>query len=163
MTGCARFGLSLFRAGCFIVALPCVLAEETQSPRPPTPVNAPVRDQERVFEQHVTSWVTLRRKNVVMQQRDYSCGAASLATLLRYHWGDPVTETQCLITITKMLTLEEMKERIKNGLSLTDLRRLAVELGGELQDQKQCVVTHQSLMQTREGIIEDQFLRRVAS
>ena len=35
--------------------------------------------------------------------------------------------------------------------------RLAVELGGELQDQKQCVVTHQSLMQTREGIIEDQF------
>ena len=41
--------------------------------------------------------------------------------------------------------------------------RLAVELGGELQDQKQCVVTHQSLMQIREGIVEDQFLRRVAS
>lgn len=41
--------------------------------------------------------------------------------------------------------------------------RLAVELGGELQDQKQCVVTHQSLMQIREGIVEDQFLRRAAS
>jgi len=41
--------------------------------------------------------------------------------------------------------------------------RLAVELGGELQDQKQCVVTHQSLMQIREGIVEDQFQRRVAS
>jgi cell division protein ZipA len=41
--------------------------------------------------------------------------------------------------------------------------RLAVELGGELQDQKQCVVTHQSLMQMREGIVEDHFLRRAAS
>lgn len=41
--------------------------------------------------------------------------------------------------------------------------RLAVELGGELQDQKQCVITHQSLMQIREGIIADRVLRRVAS
>ena len=41
--------------------------------------------------------------------------------------------------------------------------RLAVEMGGELQDQKQCVITHQSLMQIREGIVEDQFLRRAAS
>ncbi len=41
--------------------------------------------------------------------------------------------------------------------------RLAVELGGELQDQKQCVATHQSLMQIREGIVEDHFLRRAAS
>jgi len=41
--------------------------------------------------------------------------------------------------------------------------RLAVELGGELQDQKQCVVTHQSLMQIRESIVEDRVLRRVAS
>jgi predicted double-glycine peptidase len=28
-----------------------------------------------------------------------------------------------------MLTIDEMKERIKNGLSLTDLRRLAVRIG----------------------------------
>ncbi|HED19680.1 MAG TPA: hypothetical protein ENI74_09290 [Gammaproteobacteria bacterium] len=41
--------------------------------------------------------------------------------------------------------------------------RLAVELGGELQDQKQCVITHQSLMQIREGIVEDRVLHRVAS
>ncbi len=41
--------------------------------------------------------------------------------------------------------------------------RLAVELGGELQDEKQCVITHQSLMQIREGIIEDRFLHRAAS
>ena len=41
--------------------------------------------------------------------------------------------------------------------------RLAVELGGELRDQKQCVLTHQALMQIREGIVEDQFRRKVAS
>jgi len=41
--------------------------------------------------------------------------------------------------------------------------RLAVELGGELQDQKQCVITHQSLMQIRESIVEDRLLRRAVS
>ena len=41
--------------------------------------------------------------------------------------------------------------------------RLAVELGGELQDQKQCVITHQSLMQIRESIVEDRVLRRAVS
>jgi hypothetical protein len=93
------------------------------------PRSAPVRDGERTFQQHVTSWTSLRKENVVMQQRDYSCGAASLATLIRYHWGDSVSETQLLREALQMLTAEEMQDRIKNGLSLTDLRRLAVRVG----------------------------------
>ena len=71
----------------------------------------------------------MRSDNVVMQQRDYSCGAASLATLIRYHWGDNVTETGLLLLTLKILTNEEMQDRIRNGFSLTDLRRLAVKLG----------------------------------
>ena len=38
------------------------------------------------------SWRELKDKNVVKQNRDYSCGAASLCTLLKYYWGDNVTE-----------------------------------------------------------------------
>ena len=41
--------------------------------------------------------------------------------------------------------------------------RLAVELGGELRDQQQCVLTHQALMQLRENIVEDRLHRRAAS
>jgi predicted double-glycine peptidase len=49
--------------------------------------------------------------------------------LLKYYWGDNVTEQKILDTVDKMLTPEERKERIQNGLSLTDLRKVAVKLG----------------------------------
>ncbi len=93
------------------------------------PVRTPVRDRKQAFRRYTRSWLEIRNHNIVMQQRDYSCGAAALATLIRYHWGDNVTETQLLEEVLKMLTDEEMKERIKNGLSLTDLRKLAVRMG----------------------------------
>lgn len=41
--------------------------------------------------------------------------------------------------------------------------RLAVELGGQLQDQKHCVITHQALMQIRENIVSSRLHTRVAS
>ena len=41
--------------------------------------------------------------------------------------------------------------------------RLAVELGGELRDEKRCVLTHQALMQVRESIVRDRHHRRAAS
>jgi cell division protein ZipA len=41
--------------------------------------------------------------------------------------------------------------------------RLAVELGGELRDERHRLLTHQVLMQWRESIVEDRVHRRVAS
>jgi cell division protein ZipA len=41
--------------------------------------------------------------------------------------------------------------------------RLAVELGGELRDEKHCVLTHQALMLVRESIVKDRIHRRIAS
>jgi len=41
--------------------------------------------------------------------------------------------------------------------------RLAVELGGELRDEKHCVLTHQALMQVRESIVEDRLHRKAES
>ncbi len=89
----------------------------------------PVRDHQLRLHRHVTSWWELRRQNIVVQKRDYSCGAAALATLIRYYWGDEVTEDLFLRELDKMLTREEALDRIKNGLSLTDLRRVAVRTG----------------------------------
>ncbi len=90
---------------------------------------APVRDPERTFQTYPESWVELRRENVVMQQRDYSCGAAALATLMQYHLNGDATELGLLLELTEMLTVEEMVDRVKNGLSMTDLRLLSVRLG----------------------------------
>jgi uncharacterized protein len=90
---------------------------------------APLRDPPHTFERYVTSWRELQRRNVVMQEYDYSCGAAAVATVLQYYWEDPVTEKQILETLLKILTVDEVKDRIKKGMSITDLRRASVEMG----------------------------------
>jgi predicted double-glycine peptidase len=119
-----RLALGLAAATCGTLGAAADVGAE-QKP----PVRTPIRDEQHEFRRYAHSWLEIRNHNVVMQQRDYSCGAAALATLIRYHWGDDVTEEQLLKEVVEMLTVEEMKERIKNGLSLTDLRKLAVRVG----------------------------------
>jgi hypothetical protein len=118
-------------AGCISIGGAAELKNQQpqQPPKPPPPPSTQIRDKERTFRLYLKSWSELKKEHVVMQQRDYSCGAASLATLIKYHWGDNVTETQLLIEVVKMLTREELQERVRNGLSMTDLRRLAVRVG----------------------------------
>ena len=40
----------------------------------------------------VKSLLEMRHEHVVIQKFDLSCGAAALATLLNYQYGDPVSE-----------------------------------------------------------------------
>lgn len=100
-----------------------------QSEKPWTELRDPIRDPDHIFQRSVWSWKDLRDRNVVKQNRDYSCGAASLCTLLQYYWGDKVNEQKVLDALDAMLKPAERRERIKNGLSLTDLRRVSVKLG----------------------------------
>ncbi|MGE3317595.1 MAG: C39 family peptidase, partial [Planctomycetaceae bacterium] len=67
--------------------------------------------------------------NVVMQKRDFSCGAAALATVIQFYWGDQVTEQQILRQFDTILTPDEVRDRIENGLTLTDLRKVSVKMG----------------------------------
>ena len=90
---------------------------------------APIRDGEHQFQLKVPNYVALRQRNIVMQQRDFSCGAACLATICRYYWGDNVTEEMVLEPLDILLTVEETEDRIKNGLAMSDLRRAAVKMG----------------------------------
>src|SRR4051812_44285909 len=75
----------------------------------------------------VRSLLEIRHENVVVQQWDVSCGAAALATLLRYHLGEAVSEkavAQAMLGKTDPL-------RVKNrrGFSLLDLKRYAEARG----------------------------------
>jgi uncharacterized protein len=65
-----------------------------------------------------------------MQKFDFSCGAAVLATIVRYYWGDKVDEARFLNLLPKLrLSEAELKDRLKNGLTLTDLRNLTNAAG----------------------------------
>jgi uncharacterized protein len=75
----------------------------------------------------VRSMLELRHHDVVIQTWDLSCGAAALATLLRYEWGDPVTEKQ---VAQGLMTRKEYIQhpnvvQIREGFSLLDLKRYA--------------------------------------
>ena len=89
----------------------------------------PVRNGERNFQAYAVSWKDIRDRNIVKQRRDFSCGAAALATVCRYYWGDNVTENQVLGVVEKNLTHDELKERFENGLAISDLRVAAVKMG----------------------------------
>lgn len=105
------------------------------------PLRAPIRDPARKFSKRVPSWLERKQHNIVMQQRDYSCGAAALATVVRYYWEDDVDEEFFLDALAALLTEEEARDRVKNGLAMSDLRRAAVKTGyqavvGKLSFQK---------------------------
>lgn len=72
-----------------------------------------------------------RISNVVLQEFDLSCGAAALATVLRYQHGEDVSERDValgLIAREDYLKRPELV-RIRQGFSLLDLKRYVESLG----------------------------------
>lgn len=69
----------------------------------------------------VQSWKARRDFDIVKQDLDYSCGAASVATLLNNFYGQKLTEEEVL----KKLDKEQMRA------SFEDMRRIMPELGFE--------------------------------
>ena len=76
------------------------------------------------------NWTELRDAGVVRQRRDFSCGLASLATLLHHYFGLPVTEDALLDRLLardgRRTANDEMRE---HGVSLADLAWLAGSFG----------------------------------
>jgi uncharacterized protein len=79
----------------------------------------------------VRSLMEMREESVVLQEWDLSCGAASLATLLRYQHGDAVTEKDVALGLINRPAYIEAPDlvRIREGFSLFDLDRFAESRG----------------------------------
>ena len=75
----------------------------------------------------------LRDQHVVKQRFDFSCGAAALATLLRFAYGEDVTEAQILAELFDLPSEAEKAERRRTGFSLLDLQRVAQARGFNAQ------------------------------
>jgi predicted double-glycine peptidase len=60
---------------------------------------------------------------------DYSCGAAALATLLIYYYGDLTSEAEILNSLKEYLTPEELAIKAERGFSLLDLKNAAQRRG----------------------------------
>jgi len=85
------------------------------------------------LDPQIQSIKDLRDKNLVKQRFDYSCGAAALATVLRYGFGEKVTEREVLTQLFDLLTEEEKEVARNKGFSLLHLQRVAQARGYKAQ------------------------------
>lgn len=79
------------------------------------------------------SFKDLRDKGVVLQTYDYSCGAATLATLMTYAFNDPVGEREAIEGMLQALDDSEEELRKKKGFSLLDMQHFAEARGYKAQ------------------------------
>ena len=81
----------------------------------------------------VKSLMELRSEGVIVQKFDLSCGAAALATLLNFQFGDHVTEKEVAAGLIQRKEYIEHPEvvRIRQGFSLLDLKRFVDKRGYE--------------------------------
>lgn len=79
------------------------------------------------------SYVDLKFAYTVRQQRDFTCGAAALATILKFHYGMPVTEEMIFWMIINRYTAEQLKQKVQVGFSFEDLIFVAEKLGFKTQ------------------------------
>lgn len=73
----------------------------------------------------VRSLLEMRQQNIVMQEWDLSCGAAALTTLLRYQYGETVTEKEVALGLIDRDIYIKNPDLVKlrQGFSLLDLKR----------------------------------------
>ena len=79
-----------------------------------------------IINKQVTSLREQRYVNLVKQDTDFSCGAASLATILKYAYGMDVSEESVLRGMLKVADPELVRQK---GFSLLDIKRYVETLG----------------------------------
>lgn len=79
----------------------------------------------------VVSLLEMRQQAVIVQKSDLSCGAAALATLLNFQFGDRVTEKEVTDGLIRRKEYIEHPEvvRVREGFSLLDLKRYVTSRG----------------------------------
>jgi len=88
------------------------------------------------FHKKVKTFKDLKFQNIVRQTKDYSCGAASLATILTYYFGKETAEEEVLDSVFSHADSIQI-DRIKNkGLSLLDLKKYGESKGYKVKGYK---------------------------
>ena len=94
------------------------VAPEMVGSQRPMPVSVPGGGVQ--FSVARKTMIDLKFVKVVRQQHDLSCGAAAVATLLTYYYGDKVGEKTIVDEIMKFGNKEKIK---KDGFSMLELKR----------------------------------------
>ena len=88
-----------------------------------------IRIGNATITRQVTPLRDMKFNNIVRQTKDFSCGAASLATILTYYFGMETSEVEILEALflnADKATIKRIQER---GISLLDLKNYAEAQG----------------------------------
>jgi predicted double-glycine peptidase len=107
------------------ILMTAVLLLPVGVPAAEVPVRLNLYEEGGVLTKRVKSMKEMRQRQMIPQTRDFSCGAASLATILHNYYGLPVTELETIIGMFKYGNQQDIK---KVGFSLYDMKRYANSL-----------------------------------
>jgi len=93
-----------------------------QAPASDVPVRLNLFSEGGVLTKEVKSMKEIRQAQMVPQSRDFSCGAAAFATIMRYYYGQPMNELDAILGMFKHGDQQDIKKR---GFSLLDMKRYA--------------------------------------
>lgn len=79
-----------------------------------------------IMARPVASWNERKFTNLVRQRTDFSCGAATLATIFNYAYDRKTSEQQVLLNMLKIADPDIVRER---GFSLLDMKRYSQAIG----------------------------------
>jgi len=117
-----------------LVLCSAVLAADETSGSAPAAKHSAVPIIERDFTEFVPvkSWREMRDENVVRQKFDFSCGAASMASIMNHFYDQNVTETGIVQAVLKMKGIGEETRKLEKSdfaLSFSDLAAYGQTLG----------------------------------
>jgi predicted double-glycine peptidase len=75
------------------------------------------------------SYLDMKYQYTVRQRRDFTCGAAALATMLKFHYDMPVTEEMLFFMIASRYKPTEFRAKAEAGFSFEDLIFVSSQLG----------------------------------
>lgn len=95
--------------------------------------NIILHQKEFTIKKPIKSWIEFKNENLTRQEYDYSCGSASLSTILKYYYNLDIGEKEILDDILKSkgydITKKEKLEEKDMGLSFLDLANYSKEKG----------------------------------
>jgi predicted double-glycine peptidase len=87
--------------------------------------NITIHQKEFDIDKSIKSWTEFKNENLTRQKYDYSCGSASLSTILKYYYDLNINEKDILDNVLKLKGFDiTKKEKLEDGntsLSFLDL------------------------------------------
>ncbi|MEV9615153.1 C39 family peptidase [Aliarcobacter butzleri] len=92
-----------------------------------------IRSDSLFISKPIKSWIEFKNENLTRQNYDYSCGSASLSTILKYYYNLDIGEKDILDEILKLrgfnITEKDKLEENDVSLSFSDLAEFSNEKG----------------------------------